>query len=86
MKALGNGMLGECTRCKALFEEGLEDGIHEDDEMLISFDEDHERSTDANNSSLKKKRPLKPQVAAVLRSRVSHLQSLLSANLDTLST
>lgn len=48
------GPVSECTRCKAMFEgsDNVENGIRDDDEMLISFDDNQDVS---RSSELKKK-------------------------------
>lgn len=56
------------------------EGAKDEDEMLLSFDNE-----DAD--SLKKKlKAHQKQEVATLRARVIHLESLLSANLETMST
>ena len=95
MKALqsGNGSLAECSRCKIMLD-GIEneDGVHDDDEMLISFDNGEDPShsdsiaeTTLNQSLKKKLRVHQRQELQTVRARVVHLESLLSANLDNLS-
>ncbi len=54
-----------------------EDNTRQGDEMLVSFDD--------QDNNLKKQK-LQRSELHTLRSRVTHLESLLSANLDSMST
>ena len=71
-------MLSECSRCKAMFD-GDNTGLQEDDEMLISFDDEDDQL------KLKKIKSHHQHEITSLRQRVAHVEGLLSANLDTLN-
>ncbi len=60
-----------------MFEVLDEDNTRQGDEMLVSFDD--------QDNNLKKQK-LQRSELHTLRSRVTHLESLLSANLDSMST
>lgn len=60
-----------------------DDGSKPEDEMLVSFDENNQKGGDTFR---RKVVSLQKNEIATLRSRVIHLESLLSANLDSLST
>lgn len=60
-----------------------EDGSKPEDEMLVSFDENTQKG--GGETFRKKVVSLQKNEIATLRSRVIHLESLLSANLDSLS-
>ena len=54
--------------------------------MLVSFDKTVESTAVSDSENLKKKlHVIQKNEISNLRSRVSHLESLLSANLETLS-
>lgn len=88
---------GACPLCKAMMGAEGPDGIEEindlpeeEDEMLITMDyghpDDPEHKSGPLNEALKKKFKVQKSELVSIRKRVVHLEGLLSANLDTLTS